>query len=119
MHSFLHMNSDFTPGSLITCLISQSDRTQNGSTKMGTDLVENVMSMKDQAIRELEAWYSLRPSVVQRDRSMVFNNINKHKERHIQSIQQFLNTYRPHASKTTNEDINNARTIRQDGERAR
>jgi hypothetical protein len=59
------------------------------------DTASQNLARRDQALRELDALYSLKDSVLHRDRSIFFDNIQDHYQKPTHAIRQWLNTYQP------------------------
>jgi hypothetical protein len=60
----------------------------------GIDKSTRVQSKHSQALRELEILYSHRHNVLQRHRSLFYDNLAVHQEQPTRSIRQWLNSYK-------------------------
>jgi hypothetical protein len=82
----------------------------------GEDKAGRTRSLKDQAIRELEVLYTLRPTVLHRDRALFYDDLQIHKDKPTHIIRQWINTYKPLLLKSAKDakthSILNVRTLR-------
>jgi hypothetical protein len=68
---------------------------KRNKARHGRDSTSCHVAKCKQALRELDILYSYQPSVLHRDRSIFFNNLNEHKTQPMHAIRQWINTYQP------------------------
>ena len=61
----------------------------------GKDSTTRAKAAKEQTIRELEALYTIRHTVLQRDAKLFYEDITDHKAKPTNTIRQWINTYQP------------------------